>query len=65
MPGTGDILGCKSLDKQVIASQAKRNCGRVTGRGEEAGNENANRRTATGYEAVLPGASEQEVAKLS
>ncbi len=49
-----DLLrNIKTIRKHVIAIQAKRNCGRVTNRGEEPWSENAGRRTETGYEALF------------
>src|SRR5690606_41266550 len=63
-PARAHSWRCKSSRELTTASEAKRNCGRATGRGEEASSETASRWTRTGYEAVLIRASEQEVAKL-
>ena len=54
-----------SSHKLTTANEAKRNCVRVTERGEEAWSETASRWTRTGYEAVPSRASGQCTAKLS
>jgi hypothetical protein len=51
--------GWKSCRELVTASEVKRNCGRVTDRGEEAWIETVGRWTRTGYEAVPVRASGQ------
>ena len=56
---------CKSSRKLTTASEAKRNCTRVTECGEEAWSEPASQWTRTGYEASLIKASRHITAKLS
>ena len=54
--------GWKSHRKLVTASEVKRNCGRVTNRGEEAWIEPAGRWTRTGYVMIpKPGGGEREL----
>jgi hypothetical protein len=55
---------CKSSRKLTTANEVKRNCVRVTDRGEEAWNEAVSRWTRTGYEAVPSRASRPKTAKL-
>jgi hypothetical protein len=55
---------CKSSRELTTASEAKRNCVRVTERGEEAWSETVSRGTRTGYEALPSRASGREIAKL-
>jgi ATP-dependent RNA helicase RhlB len=47
-PAWAHSCGCKSRRKLTTASEAKRNCGRATDRGEEAWSETASRWTRTG-----------------
>ena len=63
-PAWAHSCGCKSRRKLVTANEVKRNCGRVTDRGEEARIEAAGRWTRTGYEALPTRASGQKTAKL-
>jgi hypothetical protein len=55
---------CKSSRELTTANEVKRNCVRVTDRGEEAWSEAVSRWTRTGYEAVPSRASGQCTAKL-
>ena len=64
-PAWAHSCGCKSRREPVTVSEAKRNCGRVTDRGEEAWSEAAGRWTKTGYKAVPSRASGHKTAKLS
>jgi hypothetical protein len=64
-PAWAQSWRCKSSRELTTANEAKRNCVRVTERGEEAWSETAGRRTETGYQATPGRASGQETAKLS
>ena len=55
----------KSSRELTTANEVKRNCVRVTDRGEEAWSKTVSRWTRTGYEAVPSRASGLEIAKLS
>ena len=55
---------CKSSRELTTANEVKRNCVRVTDRGEEAWSEAVSRWTRTGYEAMPSRASRPMTAKL-
>ena len=63
-PARAHSWRCKSSRELTTASEVKRNCGRVTDRGEEAWIATAGRWTRTGYEAVPIRASGPMTAKL-
>ena len=63
-PARAHSCGCKSRRELITANEVKRNCVRVTERGEEAWIEPAGRWTRTRYEAVPITASGRMTAKL-